>query len=309
MIENIEGLNKYKIAVIAGGFSSERDISLKSGRAVFQSLSKGGLTVEFIDLNKDNYLNFIDEYDFDIAFIALHGKFGEDGQVQKQLELKNKKYTGSSPKSSIDALDKIKSKVIFSDAGLNVPEYSIIKVNQQVKEFSFKVPCVVKPRFEGSSVGLYVVQDEKNLKSSILEALKLDQDVIVEAFISGREVTVGVLDGKALPVVEIKAPNGIYDYGAKYLVSDTEYIVPAQLSEKIYAACLNAGLKAHNALGCRGFSRTDMRVSDQGIPYVLEVNTIPGLTERSLLPMAAESMGLDFFQLCVKMIETSIKGS
>lgn len=306
--DDITKLKEYKIGVISGGISNERDISLKSGRAVFSALLKGGLDVEFIDLTEYNRLSFMDEHEIDIAFIALHGKHGEDGEVQEYFESRGIMYTGSGPTASRKALDKLESKKIFSAAGLYVPGHISIKEISQLGNLEFRLPCVVKPRYEGSSLGLSIVKEEGCLRTAVVEALKFDQDVIVEDFIPGKEVTVGVLDGKPLPVIEIKTTEGVYDYDSKYLSINTEYFVPATLDEAVYVSCQDAGLKAHNALGCHGFSRTDLRVSEKGVPYVLEVNTIPGLTERSLLPMAAGNVGLDFFQLCVKMIVASING-
>lgn len=307
MTGKVEELKKYRIGVISGGLSSEREISLRSGTAVYKALTKGGFRAELIDVTANNYKTFINEYNFHLAFIALHGRFGEDGRVQAQMENKGIKYTGSGPEASMAALDKLRSKKMFISAGLYVPEYALVRSKDEVPSFRFSVPCVVKPRFEGSSVGLSVVKEDNQLAPAIIESLRYDNDVIVESFIAGKEVTVGVLGEKILPVVEIKTSGGVYDYTSKYMSADTEYCIPADLPEDVYRACQSAGMRAHKALGCRGFSRADIRISRSGVPYVLEVNTIPGLTERSLLPMAAISEGLDFFQLCVKMIEKSIK--
>ncbi len=306
MITYLEKLKKYKIAVISGGISSERHISLKSGKAVYETLVKGGLDARLIDVHNENYRTFTDSIDFDIAFIALHGKFGEDGQLQAHLGKKGIRYTGSGPRASMIAMDKLESKKSFIASGLRVPEYTVINGMNILEHSLFAVPCVIKPRFEGSSVGLSVVKRSEDLSGAFEEALKCGQDIIVESYIPGKEVTVGVLGKEALPVVEIKASKGVYDYESKYKAVDTEYIVPAQLDVNVYRNCQTAALTAHKSLGCKGFSRTDIRISGNGVPYLLEVNTIPGLTERSLLPMAAKCSGLDFFQLCVKMIETSV---
>jgi len=303
----VKKISTYRIGVIAGGVSSEREVSLRSGQAVYDTLVKNGINAVFVDITENNFSSFIDKNMFDFAFLALHGKFGEDGTVQKMLEEKGVLYTGSGPEASRNAIDKLVSKDKFMRAGLNVPEYGLVEFGKDRASLDFKVPCVVKPRFEGSSIGLSVVKDPKDLEPAIEQSLKLGQDVIVEEFIAGREVTVGVIDGKALPVVEIVAPEGVYDYNAKYMSKGTQYLVPAQLAPKVYRLCQKYGEKAHNALGCRGFSRTDIRVGDDGKLYVLEVNTIPGLTERSLLPMAAKNAGLDFFGLCVKMMVSSMK--
>lgn len=297
---NLDKLRKYRIGVLAGGFSSERDISLKSGKAVFDALLSGGLDVVFIDLKEPS----LDGIDIDAAFIALHGKFGEDGTVQKMLAERRIPYTGSGPEASRVALDKIESKNKFRAAGLRVADHVVLRKGSDPDRNALWCPCVVKPRYEGSSVGLSVVRDQKDLEKAVDEAELYGEDTIIERFIPGRELTVGILEERPLPVIEIVAAGGVYDFVAKYKAGDTKYIVPAELDEDTYRRAQNAGVKAHEALGCKGLSRVDMRLGDDGELYVLEVNTIPGMTERSLLPMAARAAGLDFTELCFKIIES-----
>ena len=299
---NLDRLRKYKIGVLAGGFSSERDISLKSGKAVFDALASGGLDVVFIDLKEPS----LDGVDVDAAFIALHGKFGEDGTVQKMLAERRIPYTGSGPEASRVALDKIGSKNKFKAAGLSVADHVVLLKGSEPEQDGLWYPCVVKPRYEGSSVGLSVVRDKKDLGKAVVEAALYGEDILIEEFIPGRELTVGILEERPLPVVEIVAAGGVYDFAAKYKAGDTKYIVPAELDEGTYRKAQNAGIKAHEALGCKGISRVDMRLGDDGELYVLEVNTIPGMTERSLLPMAARAAGLDFAELCFRMIESAV---
>jgi len=299
---------QYRIGVLAGGPSSEREISLKSGKAVLNALTKSGFTAVFLDVNEKNFASAVADAGIDLAFIALHGRFGEDGTVQRMLEEIGLPYTGSGPEASRLAMDKILSKEAFAGAGLNVAGHAIVTDKSRISDIEDRVPCVVKPRYEGSSVGLSVVHTRDALKKSVLKARAFGEDVIVEDFIPGRELTVGVLDGAALPVVEIVPAEGVYDYAAKYNSSDTKYVCPANVAEDEYQRAQEAALAAHGTLGCRGFSRVDMRLTEAGDVFMLEVNTIPGLTERSLLPMAAKTAGLDFPGLCVKMLRSAVAG-
>jgi len=307
MTGRIDLLKKYRISVLAGGASSEREISLKSGRAVFAALGSLGLEARFIDVKSGDFVRLFEGPAADIAFIALHGRFGEDGSVQKLLEERGIPYTGSGPDASRTALDKLLSKEYFARSGLRVPDHVVVRGTKELESAGIDFPCVVKPRCEGSSIGLSVVGSRDRLAEAVSKAASFSEDVIVEEFIKGRELTVGVLGGKALPVVEIACADGVYDFNAKYESSDTRYIVPADLDEDTGRRAREAGLRAHSALGCAGFSRVDMRLSDDGEVFILEVNTIPGLTERSLLPMAAKASGLDFSQLCVNMLYDAIE--
>jgi D-alanine-D-alanine ligase len=299
---NINDLKKYRIGVLAGGPSSERDISLKSGEAVFRALITKGLDTSLLDVDTDNLSLLIKDTGIDLAFIALHGRFGEDGTVQRKLESMGVPYTGSGPAASQAALDKIVSKEKFIEKGIDVPAYSVMRAVSDASKGRTSFPCVVKPRYEGSSIGLSIIDSADMLPAALEKALKYDKEVLVEEFIRGREITVGILGEEALPVVEIIPAGGVYDFAAKYHAKDTVYKVPADLSADITDLARKTGLKAHKTLGCEGFSRVDMRLAEDGRIYVLEVNTIPGLTERSLLPMAAKEAGLDFSALCVKML-------
>ncbi|MCK5451293.1 MAG: D-alanine--D-alanine ligase [Candidatus Omnitrophica bacterium] len=305
--EKINKLKKYKIGVLAGGSSSEREISLKSGRAVKTALSGMGLNVIFINVGeKKSFKKTIDLADINIAFIALHGKFGEDGTVQKLLAAQNIIYTGSGPEASCLALDKKAAKEKFEANGIKVAKHWNVSGGDNVVDRDITFPCVVKPRFEGSSIGLSLVFRPEDLEDALSSAFEFGEEVIVEEFIDGRELTVGILGKEMLPVVEIIAESGTYDFNAKYTAGSTEYIVPAKLKTSEYRKVQLEGLKAHRALGCGGFSRVDMMLSGSGELFILEVNTIPGMTERSLLPMAAKQAGLDFNQLCVKMLLEAI---
>ena len=305
---------KEKITVLLGGPSSEREISIKSGTAVYEALLSLGLNVACIDVS-DNPIEQIRKEGGEIAFIALHGKFGEDGTIQAGLEQENIAYTGSGPEASRLAMDKIASRKIFQDAGIPVPEYVTVKEKwgqTLKKQYPFQesdpiFPVVVKPNKEGSSIGMSVVKDIKDLSRAINKAFLYDDDIIIEEFIDGEDITVGILDDKPLPVVHIKPKHGVYDFTAKYTEGMSEYIVPAKFKDNIIKEAQNLGLMAHNLLGCRCFSRVDMRLGKDNRVRVLEVNTIPGLTSTSLLPKAAKAIGVDFAQMCLKMVESAKK--
>ncbi|MCK4463974.1 MAG: D-alanine--D-alanine ligase [Candidatus Omnitrophica bacterium] len=296
-----------RIGVLAGGPSSERDISLKSGTAVYNALKNSGFDVQFIDI-KGAPQRILERSNIDIAFIALHGGFGEDGTIQGILEKLDTPYTGSGPRSSRLALDKIGSRKIFIKNAIPTPEYLAINKRMAFRDLheKFGLPLVVKPQKEGSSIGLSVVRRNSEVKGALDLAFRYSNNILIEKFIKGRELTVGILNKEALPVIEILSKKHIYDYGAKYLDKKTEYIVPARIENKIYRKAQDLGIRAHRALGCRDFSRVDMKMDKNGNIFVLEVNTIPGLTERSLLPKAAQAADIGFGELCVRLLELAL---
>ncbi len=310
---------------MAGGPSNERDISLKSGRAVYEALLKEGCDVILLDVKNDIY-DIIGSGAIDIAFIALHGRFGEDGTVQRVLEEMGLPYTGSGARASRLAFDKIAAKDVFRKCGIPFPEYAVLekgkkwghpflrstsKIKNECPNFYIGAkpanltgwPVVVKPQFEGSSIGLSVASDETSFKAAVNTALGYGDKVLVEEYISGRELTVSVLGDKALPVIEIVTSRGIYDYEAKYRDPATRYLVPAPIDGKLAGLAGRLGERSHRSLGCRSFSRVDMMLDKAGKIFVLEVNTIPGMTERSLFPKAAEEAGIGFGALCIKLLE------
>ncbi|MFH0732222.1 MAG: D-alanine--D-alanine ligase [Candidatus Omnitrophota bacterium] len=308
-----------KIAVLLGGPSSEREISIKSGTAVYEALTSYGLDAVCIDVS-DNPVKQIREQSADIAFIALHGRFGEDGTIQAMLEEAAIPYTGSGPEASRLAMDKLASRKIFQDNGMLVPEYIALKkdkdsdtffklnsfyTEREINGFPYFFPMVVKPNKEGSSIGISILKSVADFKDALEAAFSYDDDIIIEKFIDGYDITVGILDDKPLPVVCIKPKNELYDFEAKYTQGATEYIVPAKLENGILAMAQDLGLKAHNLLGCSCFSRVDMRLGKENKIYLLEVNTIPGLTSTSLLPKAAKAVGIDFTQMCLTMIKSA----
>jgi len=297
-----------RIGVLAGGPSNERDISLRSGKAVHNAFLNEGLDAVLIDI-KDDIRAFLDNNVIDVAFIALHGRFGEDGTIQKMLEDAHIPYTGSKVKASALALDKIASKEIFVKNNIPIPKYIVFeKGGFSVNEAqNVGYPLVVKPQFEGSSIGLSIVREKGSLDNALSAAFRYGDKIILEEYIEGRELTVGILDDKPLPVIEIVTRNNIYDYEAKYKDADTRYLVPAPIDKDSYDKASSLGIMAHNALGCDSFSRVDMIMDRSGKIFVLEVNSIPGMTERSLLPKAALAMGLRFNELCVKILENTLK--
>lgn len=304
-------LNNFgRIGVLMGGPSSEREISLKSGKAVFEAFKQLGLDVIAIDINTDNVqenIDLIKSNNIDCAFIALHGRFGEDGTIQEILENLKLPYTGSGVFASKLAMDKIASRKIFEKNGLKVPQYKQINrtsydANSNIQN-SFGYPLVIKPTTHGSSVGLSIIEKEEELANAIAFAFTFDDRVVMEEYIQGRELTVGILDDLALPVIEIVPKKMFFDFEAKYKPGLTHYIVPAELEECVAKKTMEAALTAHKLLGCFGCSRVDIILSENNQPYVLELNTIPGLTSTSLLPKAAKTIGIEFSDLCLKLIK------
>lgn len=279
-----------------GGFSSERDVSLRSGASIAQGLRQSGYQVTEVDIRGR---------DFDLpprtdaAFVALHGEFGEDGQIQTLLERRGVPYTGSGPEASRLAFDKDRSKRVLIKHGVSTPPFEVLRPGDRRK---LPLPVVVKPVRQGSSFGVHRVMDEKEWKASLADAMTYNGEVIVEPFIDGKELTVGLVGEEVLPVIEICAPDDNYDYRAKYTKGLTEYLVPAPLSKAETDLCRQLARSTYQALGGRGMGRVDLRMAPDGILYVLELNTIPGFTETSLLPKAAAAAGYTFAALCDRIV-------
>ena len=299
-----------KVGVLMGGPSSEREISLKSGKAVLAALSESSVNAVGIDIITDNEqenIKLLKSYDLDCVFIALHGRFGEDGTIQAILEKMNLTFTGSGVQASRLAMDKIGSLEIFKKQGLYTPKFLSLERSTYNKSNDFKnelgLPLVIKPANHGSSIGLSIVESITDIAPSIDLAFQFDRRVILQEYIKGRELTVGVLDELALPIIEIIPGNKFFDFQAKYQAGLTEYIIPAQLDDRIGLIVQKAALIAHKALGCFGCSRTDIILSQDNLLYLLEINTIPGMTSTSLLPKAAKTVGIGFDKLCLKLLE------
>jgi D-alanine-D-alanine ligase len=299
-----------KVSVIMGGTSSERQVSLASGEAVAAALSEQGYEARSIVLGPgDDALSMLAGADMDAAFLALHGKLGEDGCVQGLLELLGIPYTGSSVLSSALAMDKLKSKELFRLHNVPTPPYYVLDQSQHsaadIEEVhgSFGFPVVVKPRREGSSIGVTRANDMSRLCEAIELALAFDTSVLVERFIAAREVAVGILDGRVLGAIEIAPKSGMYDFAAKYTPGMTEYFMPARLAPARYKNVLNLAERAAEALDCSGAVRVDLLVTEGQNEYVLEVNTLPGMTPTSLLPKIAGAAGFSFGELCAAIVD------
>jgi D-alanine-D-alanine ligase len=233
------------------------------------------------------------------AFVALHGEFGEDGQVQAILAGKGIPYTGSGPEASRTSFDKVRSKELFVQKGIPTPAYEVMRKGGQR---SLDLPVVIKPSCQGSSIGVHIVRSQDEWDAALEDSFKYGSELVVEAYIKGRELTVGIVGDTALPVVEVVAPDTWYGYDAKYTKGITKYLVPAPLDQKTYALCQQIGLKTFRVLGCKGLGRVDFRLSEDGSLYVLEMNNIPGFTETSLLPKAAAQAGIGFASLCDRIM-------
>ena len=307
----MDDLEKLKIGVVAGGISSEREISLKSGRAVHESLSNNGFSSKLIDINSQEKLKSLETYKgLDLVFIMIHGKGGEDGEIQSILEAAKIKYTGSDSTSSLNAFDKLKSKEIFEKNGLEVPLRMMLQHSPSENN-----DIVIKPLREGSSFGVSIIKrwwDYKKSRPSLeteealKEAQKYGDGVLIEKFIEGKELTVAIVGESTYPAIEIISPNEFYDFSAKYDGIGTKYI-PANLSSTETKKLSEICLKAFKSLGCSGWGRVDLiKSKNDGISYILEVNTVPGMTETSLVPKAARLAGLSFNDLLVEIIKASI---
>ncbi|MDD2460751.1 MAG: D-alanine--D-alanine ligase [Kiritimatiellia bacterium] len=296
-----------RVAVIMGGTSSERDVSLRSGAAVVDGLKAAGYDARPVVLERDG-LEGLPE-GTEAVFIALHGGYGENGGVQADLDRLGVPYTGPGAAASRITIDKIATKRVLEQAGVPTAPYEVLTCG--MSETALPLPVVVKPPRDGSSVGITKVSDATAWPAALAAARAVDGqgEVLVETYIPGREWTVGVLAGEALPVVEIQAPKGWYGFQEKYTQGVTRYVFPqAEADRPLVAACQVLALVAFEAVGCRGVSRVDFRVTPDGRPYVLEINTVPGFTATSLLPKAAAQAGLSFSALCARLLESAACG-
>ncbi len=293
-----------------GGWSSEREISLVSGRKAAESLRKQGFKVTEIDVGR-NLASVLKKEKIEIAFMALHGVPGEDGTVQGLLEILGIPYTGSGVMASAISMNKIITKVVLQENGIKVPKDYQLKTQdsklkvEDVIEVLGLPPYIVKTINGGSSVGVEIVKNPDDLESTFNRIKEKYQDVFIEEFIKGREITVGILSDEVLPVAELITKNEFFDYQAKYTSGITEEIIPAKLPEKIYKKAQSFAIRSHQAIGCKGFSRIDMMVKNDDI-WVLEVNSIPGLTDMSILPMEAKHIGISYAEVIYRMLESAI---
>jgi D-alanine-D-alanine ligase len=300
-----------KVAVLMGGPSAEHEISLKSGQGVVAALSRRHWVVEPVVIAREMSVDEAREWTgqalerigADVAFIALHGAFGEDGTIQDLCEGLHVTYTGSDAASSRLGMDKVASRRKFEAVGLSVPPWQVIDHPAECPQPGrFSYPVVVKPTSQGSSLGVSIVRQPQDLAAAVNEAARYGSRVLIETFVPGREVTVGVFGEVPLPIVEIRPHHPFFDYTAKYTAGATEYVVPALIDPSVARVVQEAGLAAHHALGCRHLSRADFILRDDDVPVLLEVNTIPGFTPTSLLPKAAACIGLSYEELCEHLV-------
>jgi D-alanine-D-alanine ligase len=298
-----------KVAVLLGGRSAEREVSLKSGGMVLDALRARGVDAHAFDTKERDVAALVKER-FERAFIALHGRFGEDGTMQGVLEWLRIPYTGSGVLASALAMDKLRTKRIWQAERLPTAPYAVLTKDSDFKAVARRlgVPLFVKPASEGSSVGMTKVKRAADLEEAFALAVNYDSVVIAEKFVDGPELTAAILGEEALPIIRIETPREFYDYEAKYVANDTRYLIPCGVSKtkerELQALCL----KAFRALGCTGWGRVDLMLSRQGRPYLLEVNTSPGMTDHSLVPMAARAVGISYQELCVKVLECAHVG-
>ena len=303
------GLN---VAVLMGGVSQERQISLQSGDCVCRALRDAGLEPVESDVGPDD-LSILDRGDIDVFFIALHGTFGEDGQLQQILEERSLVFTGSGSQASRLAFNKIEAKKRFAEVGVETPKAIVLDPQEDVQNLTRQIEglgerFVVKPLRQGSTIGISIEDDAETALAAGYRCFEKFGDCMIEQYIRGKELTVGILGGKALPVLEIRARDGFYDYDAKYLDDDTEFLFDT-IESSLAAKIQQEALLCFEALGLRHFARIDFMLSDDSEAFVLEANTIPGMTSHSLVPKAAERMGLSMSELCVRIVEEALDSS
>jgi len=298
-----------KVAVLLGGRSAEREVSLKSGAAVMAALQASGVDAHAFDPAVENLQALVDG-GFDRVFIALHGRYGEDGTVQGALELLGIPYTGSGVMASALGMDKWRSKLVWQAAGLPVPDYALLDEHSDWKNVAQQLglPLFVKPANEGSSVGISKVKATEELQAAYREAARHDKLVLAESYIGGGEYTVAILGEQALPVIKIEPANEFYDYEAKYLRNDTRYLCPSDLDDDQEMEMQQLAKQAFALIGGQGWGRVDFLKDEEGNPYLLEANTSPGMTDHSLVPMAARQAGMSFGQLVLSILELAHVG-
>ena len=293
------------IAVLMGGPGSERDVSIATGKGVAKALRSLGAQVTEVDVKGPD---FELPAGVELAFISLHGTFGEDGQVQRILEARGVPYTGEGVAQSELAFDKIRSKEAFRQDNVPTPYWQIITVGQRP---TIPIPFVIKAPRQGSTVGVHIIRNDREIDAAIADAANYDNELLVEKFIPGRELTIGILGAQALPIIEIIPKGGFYDFTNKYPFLNpnagggAEHVCPAHIPEDQTRAIQELALRAHRSLGLQVYSRVDIMLPEEGDPSVLEINTIPGMTEASLLPEAAAAAGISYSQLCLRIIELS----
>jgi D-alanine-D-alanine ligase len=298
-----------KVAVLLGGRSAEREISLRSGNMVLAALRRKGVDAHAFD-PQDQGLEKLIAQRFDRIFIALHGRFGEDGTVQGALEYLGLPYTGSGVMASAIAMDKWRTKLLWHASGVATPAYELLSAGSDFAGVAERLglPLMVKPAREGSSIGMTKVASVEKVEAAYDTAAQYDEVVIAERFIEGVEVTASILADEALPLIRLETPRTFYDYQAKYFADDTRYICPSGLPPEQERAVQEQALRAFKLVGCAGWGRVDAMIDENGQAFLLEVNTIPGMTDHSLVPMAARARGIEFDELCLRILESAHVG-
>ena len=306
-------MNQDKIVVVMGGTSTEAEVSRRTGTAILNALKSKGYNAEGMELVPKTFANDIQKSGCAIVFNALHGKYGEDGLLQGTLDMLGIPYTGSGVLAAAVTMDKAASKRVFVAEGISTPRsrtyysYEMKRGLAAEIEAEFSLPMVVKAASQGSSIGVYIVESREELKNALVQAFKYNDEVLVEEFIRGRELTVAVWgneeEKEAFPIIEITTLTGRYDYDSKYTKGASAHIIPAPMSEEKTKEIQELAIKTFTACGCKGVARVDMMLSEDEVPYVIEVNSVPGMTETSLVPDAARAMGVEFPELCERMLE------
>jgi D-alanine-D-alanine ligase len=296
-----------RVALLYGGWSAEREISLKSGQAVLESLQKQGVDVEALDVDRD-VISQLQTGMYDRAFIILHGRGGEDGVIQGALEVIDLPYTGSGVMASALCMDKLMTKRIWRGVGLPTPEHRLIEKDTDIDQVitDLGLPLIVKPAREGSSIGMSKVDTAEQLPAAVTDAAAYDASVFVEQWVVGDEYTVSILNGRALPAIRLRTPKAFYNYEAKYQSNDTEYLCPCGLPADQEQEIQAVALKAFDASGATGWGRVDLMLDKKGQSWLIEINTVPGMTDHSLVPMAAREAGIDFDALALEILATSL---
>lgn len=330
---------KIKIALLLGGTSPERKVSKSTGSSIYKALRNLGYETvlidpaygtnqpkdteayfadeDFVEIKNENYINALnlDKINFaDLVFLALHGKWGEDGRIQSLLELEGMKYTGSKVVASAISMDKTMSKILFQHNNIRTPnwitvnknDYNIVALKKDIDD-RLKYPCVIKPNDQGSTVGLTVCKHSEEVETALELSFQFSDKTLIEEYIPGKEITVGILDNEVLPVLEIKPKHGLYDYECKYTTGMSEYEVPAKIGSDISEQLKESALVAFKGLGCKGYGRVDFRLSPANLDYCLEVNTLPGMTSTSLVPKMAKAIGISFENLVERIVKLSLR--
>lgn len=299
-------INLGKVAVLMGGKSAEREVSLKSGQAVTIALQSQGVDATALDVKTLEDIQTVSQ-NYDRAFIALHGRWGEDGVVQAILEDLGVPYTGSGMAASAVAMDKLRTKWLWLGAGLPTPKFIWVSdfLPLDIDSFSIPFPVIVKPSHEGSSIGMRKVVNKTELVDAVAFAQQYDSEILIEQWITGREYTVGMLNNEPLPLIELKTTHDFYDFEAKYQSNDTQYICPCDLDHETQQKIQSLVLKAFNVIGAKGWGRVDLMLDECNQPWLIELNSVPGMTDHSLVPMAAKAAGLSFEKLVLEILQST----